>query len=301
MSGWIKIEKSLESDPRTLRVARTLSKSLVTFCGNADADGRYDPCNAVAFHYVTLVCGALARLWIYADTHIREDDTLDMGPAEIDDWVGIPNFCAALPEDWLRVVDDGTVELPGFQAHNGVEAKKKASTQKRVERHRTSARNASALQAPEPCNAPALPDQTRPDQTRPLRKVPSEPLSSDALDGADGGAVERVFDHWRTTHQHPQAKLDEKRRRLIRAALKTYSEADLCQAITGYRNSPHHMGQNDRSTVYDAIELMLRDAKHIDAGLRFARDPPRTDLSSLTRRNVAAVENWVPPELRAAQ
>ena len=49
-----------------------------------------------------------------------------------------------------------------------------------------------------------------------------------------------------------------------------------------------------------AIELLLRDAKHIDAGLRFYRDPPRTDLSTLTRRNVAAVENWVPPEMRAA-
>jgi hypothetical protein len=134
-------------------------------------------------------------------------------------------------------------------------------------------------------------------------KVPSEPLSGDAPDGAAGNghqAVERVFDHWRTTHNHPTAKLDAKRRKLIAQALGSYSEADLCQAITGYRNSPHHMGQNDRATVYDAIELLLRDAQHIDAGLRFARDPPRTDLSTLTRRNVAAVENWVPPELRAA-
>ena len=87
---------------------------------------------------------------------------------------------------------------------------------------------------------------------------------------------------------------------LIRDALKTYSEADLCQSISGYKNSPHHQGQNDRATVYDAIELILRDAKHIDAGLRFYRDPPRTDLSSLTRKNIAAVENWVPPEMRAA-
>ena len=110
-----------------------------------------------------------------------------------------------------------------------------------------------------------------------------------------------MFEHWRTVHGHPQAKLDAKRRKLIRDALKGYSEADLCQAISGYKNSPHHQGQNDKATVYDAIELLLRDAKHIDAGLRFYRDPPRTDLSTLTRRNVAAVENWVPPEMRAAQ
>lgn len=114
------------------------------------------------------------------------------------------------------------------------------------------------------------------------------------------GPVERIFAHWRSVHGHPKASLDTKRRRLLRTALDSYSEADLCQAITGYKNSPHHMGQNDRSTVYDDIELMLRDSKHIEAGLRFHADPPRTDLSSLTRRNVAATADWVPPEMRSA-
>jgi hypothetical protein len=58
------------------------------------------------------------------------------------------------------------------------------------------------------------------------------------------------------------------------------------------------MGQNDRGTVYDSIELLLRDAKHIDAGLAFARNPPRTGLASISRRNVDATANWQPPELR---
>jgi hypothetical protein len=128
-------------------------------------------------------------------------------------------------------------------------------------------------------------------------EVPSEPLSGEA---PDREVVQRVFDHWRAVHNHPAAKLDAKRRKLIRDALKAYPEADLCQAISGYKNSPHHMGQNDRSTVYDAIELLLRDAKHIDAGLRFYRDPPRTDLSKLTRANVDRTANWRPPELRDA-
>ena len=134
-------------------------------------------------------------------------------------------------------------------------------------------------------------------------KVPSEPMSVSKTDrggSSDRLTVERVFEHWRATHNHPTAKLDEKRRTLIRKALSAYSEADLCQAITGYKASPHHQGQNDRATVYDAIELLLRDAKHIDAGLAFYRDPPRTDLSERTRRNIAAVQDWVPPELRIA-
>lgn len=111
-------------------------------------------------------------------------------------------------------------------------------------------------------------------------------------------AVESVFRHWQQVHNHPQAKLDAKRRRVIAKALKSYTEADLCQAISGYLNSPHHMGQNDRATRYDSIELFLRDAQHIDAGLRFHAEPPRTDLSALSRKNVAAIEDWTPPEVR---
>lgn len=83
-----------------------------------------------------------------------------------------------------------------------------------------------------------------------------------------------VFDHWKATHGHTRAQLDDKRRVLIRKALKTYTEADLRACITGYRNSPYHMGQNDSNTKYDGIELFLRDSKHIDAGLKFHVEPP---------------------------
>jgi hypothetical protein len=116
----------------------------------------------------------------------------------------------------------------------------------------------------------------------------------------ESDAVDRIFGHWRTTHGHPKARLDAKRRKLIRDALDGYSEADLCQAISGYLNSPHHMGQNDRATVFDDVEIFLRDSKHIDAGLAFYAEPPRTDLSALTRKNVAAIEDWRPPEARNA-
>lgn len=112
--------------------------------------------------------------------------------------------------------------------------------------------------------------------------------------------VVEVFEHWKSVHKHPSAKLDAKRQKLIAAALISYSVADLCQSITGYRNSPHHMGQNDKATIYDDIELMLRDAKHIDAGMKFGSAPPRTELSSLTRKNVASTADWVPPEMRNA-
>jgi hypothetical protein len=97
---------------------------------------------------------------------------------------------------------------------------------------------------------------------------------SDTSGAREAGPIEQVFEHWQREHQHPDAKLTEDRRKTIRRALKDYSPAQLCEAIGGYRNSPHHMGQNDRNTVYDGLELFLRDAKRIDAGLQFARTPP---------------------------
>lgn len=115
----------------------------------------------------------------------------------------------------------------------------------------------------------------------------------------DRDGVHAVFDHWQKVWGHEKAHLDAKRRKVIQAALAGYSVADLCRAITGYRTSPHHTGQNDRATVYDDIGLLLRDAAHIDAGLRFADQPPHhTGQSALTRKNVAAVADWRPPELR---
>lgn len=292
MSGWIKVEKDLESDPRVLRMAKDIGRLFFLFHPTDDLD----PCNACAFPGVTLVCGALTRLWIYADSHARDDDTLDMGAQEINEWLGIPNFCSIVPKDWLIEIDEHTVELPGYQQHNGTEARKRALTQKRVAQHRK--RDSVA-----PSNASALPDQTktrprpRLDQTKTKSKIsiPSESLS----DAEPPDDVRQVFDHWRQVWNHRSAALDPKRRATIRKALKGYSVADLCESISGYQNSGHHIGQNERNTVYDGLHVLLRDADHIDAGLRFARDPPQLS-SKLQQHNVAVLQEWRPQELRDA-
>lgn len=135
MSGWIKWEKDLESDPRVLRMARELKRM----------------CNDAPFHYVTLVCGALIRIWSYADSHIRSDNTIDMSVMELDQVIGIPGFCEMMPADWLREKNGRAVELPQFQEHNGVEAKKRALTQKRVAQHRSKVKRKIVT--------PTLPDQ----------------------------------------------------------------------------------------------------------------------------------------------
>lgn len=125
--------------------------------------------------------------------------------------------------------------------------------------------------------------------------VPSEPLS----DAEPPDDVRTVHEHWCKVWNHPRSALDPKRAATIRRARKGYSVDDLCEAISGYRNSPHHIGQNERNTVYDGLHVLLRDADHIDAGLRFARDPPQLS-SKLQQHNVAVLQEWRPQELRDA-
>ena len=176
MSGWIKLEKDLISDPRVRRIARQLRNADVTHERISDVTQRFS--DSV---YLAIALGALTQLWCYADTHVRDDDTLELGIDDIDEIVGVEGFARVLPEDWLQVLDAETVKLPGFHAHNGTDARKKALTQKRVTRHREKVtlqsinrkRNGNAH-----VTLNALPDQDQ-DQDRKsknlARSAPSEP------------------------------------------------------------------------------------------------------------------------------
>jgi hypothetical protein len=85
---------------------------------------------------------------------------------------------------------------------------------------------------------------------------------------ANAAAVE-VFAHWQTRMNHPGAKLDAKRSKQITAALKLgYTVEHLKAAIDGCAKSPFHMGNNDRHTVFDSIELIFRSADKIDTFIK---------------------------------
>lgn len=207
MAGWVKWEKDLETDPRFTRAVRKVRELLrdasVTIVTHERDMGVPVTLPDRIVPIVTMGC--LLKLWSYADTHIRSDDTLDLGLADIDELVCLPGFASALPEDWLVEIDDGHVELPGYQEHNGVEAKKRDLNAKRQERKRLrQQRDASVTSVTQQRDASvmgALPDQTRPDQTktRPIhtervrardeppgrdRKVP-EPDAPPARNGKD--------------------------------------------------------------------------------------------------------------------
>lgn len=78
------------------------------------------------------------------------------------------------------------------------------------------------------------------------------------------GAVERIFAAFQEATGKTRARLTDDRRGRIVRWLRVYSEEELTEAARGWRWSPHHCGQNERGTVYNDLELLLRDAKHIE-------------------------------------
>jgi hypothetical protein len=102
--------------------------------------------------------------------------------------------------------------------------------------------------------------------------------------GVHPAAVQQVFDAWQHSTGKHKARLDDKRRRKIQQALKTYPLEDILDAVQGWRNSPHHCGQNDRGTVYNDLELLLRDAQHIEAFRDLARDGPGVPIGKRTQQ-----------------
>lgn len=78
------------------------------------------------------------------------------------------------------------------------------------------------------------------------------------------GAVQRLFDDYKEVMES-RARLDDKRRKLIAAKLKEYSIEDLMLAIRGCVLTPWNMGTDPKNkTVYNSIELILRDSSHIE-------------------------------------
>jgi hypothetical protein len=70
-------------------------------------------------------------------------------------------------------------------------------------------------------------------------------------------AADEVFAHWKSVLNHPKAKFDRKRKKLIVDALKLFEVAELKKAIDGCRLSEFHMGENDRDAIYDAISVIF--------------------------------------------
>ena len=104
---------------------------------------------------------------------------------------------------------------------------------------------------------------------------------SDAVGAsADTATVEQVWTAYVETRQrvlgHRSApRLSTERRALIARRLKEWPLEDIVDAVQGWQHFPHNRGENDQSTPYCDLKLLLRDAGQIE---RF-RDKQRSTVS----------------------
>lgn len=108
--------------------------------------------------------------------------------------------------------------------------------------------------------------------------IRSDQTGSDRVDqtalAVVAGPVEQVFQAWvKSTERSDRTLLDPKRRRVIERALDGYPVDDVLLAVDGWRYSPHHRGENDRGVVYNDLELLLRDSKHVEMFRDLAMKP----------------------------
>lgn len=84
--------------------------------------------------------------------------------------------------------------------------------------------------------------------------------------------AQRVFEHWVRVRKKPPTTLfsPERKRKVLARFADKFTVDQLCKAIDGVASSPHHRGENDRNTVFDDLELICRDAKHVEQFLAFA-------------------------------
>lgn len=93
--------------------------------------------------------------------------------------------------------------------------------------------------------------------------------------------IAEVFEHWQTTLQHPNAKLDKKRKACIRQALALgFSVEQLQSAIVGCSLTPHNLGHNERGERYDGLHVIFKNADNIERFIRNCHNPPQQNFST---------------------
>lgn len=108
---------------------------------------------------------------------------------------------------------------------------------------------------------------------------------------SQGSIIERIFEVWKARHGYARARLDNKRRQKIRQRLcDRYTEQDILDGIEGCALSPFHMGQNERHAVYNDIELICRDAKHLDGFIKTRADHDAKKKQAIMKRRAEREE-----------
>lgn len=115
---------------------------------------------------------------------------------------------------------------------------------------------------------------------------------------ADLSAVKPVFDYWLSVmRKGATTKLSPKRLNVISARLEEgYSIEEIKSAIDACRASPWHMGQNERRTVFNDIELICRSPEKLDGFLQMAEPVEACQFGEHAQATISNLQNWQPPK-----
>lgn len=115
-----------------------------------------------------------------------------------------------------------------------------------------------------------------------VKAVATKSLAQHAGAAASTEVLE-VFEHWkRVMSKAPSTELSPKRLRAVRARLDGGRTAkELCRAIDGCARSDFNMGrESGRPTKYNDLELICRDAEHLERFLDLAESPQKFAAAS---------------------
>lgn len=123
-----------------------------------------------------------------------------------------------------------------------------------------------ALGKPTPTPSPIPPPRENNSETLVSPRPRSNDLSaSRASPTGPPGQIEQVFEAWRgAVGATGRTVLDGRRRRLIERGLQTHGLEDCLDAVRGVALSSWHMGLNDRRRPFNGLDLVLRDAQHVE-------------------------------------
>jgi len=108
------------------------------------------------------------------------------------------------------------------------------------------------------------------------------------------GPAEEIFDHWKSVMEHPHAQFTRERKKAVLNRLNEgYTVEQIKLAIKGCKKSPFNQGQNDKNQMYDDLELICRDGKHVEQFITIESRPDVRRLKPSTREVVSVVDEWV--------
>jgi uncharacterized protein YdaU (DUF1376 family) len=164
---------------------------------------------------------------------------------------------------------------------------KNSATNKRIAIERETKRKEKGTKRARSVNEPCKKHNEPPPNHKPLT-INHKPLTS-LKDMSTNADLCEVFDFWILTMDKSKCGLSPKRKKAITARLKDgYSVDDIKQAIIGCSLIPHNMGQNDRNTAYNDIELICRSPENLE---RF-KEPRVKQEKNKTANQQSSESSW---------